>query len=126
MSIIPDLSDVPELSPVAEGEYELRVTKAKMNESKRTGRKGIMLVCEIVGEDNADNLIETMWLPMPSDDPDKAQTMSRMLKERLIALGLPTDGSNELEDFQDLEFSAFLEYEEDDTYGNRNVIKRIT
>jgi hypothetical protein len=52
-------------------------------------------------------------------------TMLRMLKERLQALNLPTDGSVELADFTGLEFSAQVVLTEDPEYGNRNEIKRI-
>ena len=125
MSLFPDTSEIPELKPVEPGEYDLRVIKAKETESRNTHRKGVMLVCEIIGEDNAENIIDTMWLPMESDDESKAQTMLRMLKERLLALGLPDDGTVELEDFADLNFTALLDYEEQEGQRPRNNIKKI-
>lgn len=125
MPLFPDTSEIPELKPVEPGEYDLRVIKAKETKSNRTGREGVMLICEIVGEDNAENTIDTMWLPMPTDDETKAQTMLRMIKERLLALGLPDDGTVELEDFTDLQFTALLDYEEQPNQRPRNNIKKI-
>jgi len=84
-----------------------------------------MLICEIIGEANADNLIDTMWFPMFSDDEAKKTTMLRMLKDKLLALGLPDDGSVQLEDFIDLNFTALLEYEELPNQRPRNRIKKI-
>jgi hypothetical protein len=124
MSFIPDLSDIPELSPVAPGEYDLRIIQAKETKSNRTGRTGIMMICEIVGEDNAQNLIETMWLPMDSDDEVKKTKMYRMIKDRLEAIGLPTTGTN-VTDFAGAEFSAILDLETSDEYGDSNKIKKI-
>ena len=126
MSLIPNLSEIPDLAPVADGEYDLRVITVKEKPSKNTGRNSIMMVCEIVGEDNASNLIHSIWLPMPSDDESKQAVMLRMIKDFVVALGLSSDGELELEDFEALEFSAYLELEQDETYGDRNIIKKIT
>lgn len=129
--LIPDLTDIPELTAVEEGEYDLRVIKATEKSSKRTGRPAIGLLCEIVGEDNAENVFHDIWLPMESDDENKTQIMWRMVKEFLVALGLPVDGISDLSVFEDLEFSALLIYEDTDQDGEplarpRNSIKRIT
>lgn len=124
MSLLPDTSAIPELAPVADGEYDLRIMRAKETESKRTGRKGIMLIIDIIGEDNADDIIHTLWLPMEADDDDKRKIMLRMIKEFVLALGLPEDGSVELDDFIGVDFTAILELE-DSEYGRRNNIKRI-
>jgi len=126
MSLIPNLSDIPDLEPVADGEYDLRVITAKESPSKRTGRNSIMLVCDIVGEDNAQNIIHSIWLPMPSDDASKQEIMLRMIKDFVVAVGLPAEGELDIVDFEDLAFSAILELEENAEYGNRNNIKRIT
>lgn len=124
MSLIPNLSDIPEQSVVPTGIYDLRIIKAQEKTSKM-GRKGIMQIIEIVSEDNALNIFDTLWLPMDSDDEGKKMTMLRMLKERLQALNLPTDGSVELADFAGLEFSASVVLTEDPEYGNKNEIKKI-
>ena len=124
MSLLPNTSDIPELRPVEPGEYDLRVLRAKETESKKTGRKGIMLIIDIEGEDNAEDIINTLWLPMAADDEDKTKIMLRMIKEFVVAVGLPEDGSVELDDFVDLSFSAALEIE-DNEFGRRNTIKRI-
>lgn len=124
MSLIPNLSDIPELSIVPAGEYDLRLISRKETTSK-DGRKGIQTVWEIVGEDNALNVFDNIWLPMDKDDPGKANTMWRMIKERLSALGLPTDGSLELSDFDGITCSARLEIENSEQYGDKNVIKKI-
>lgn len=125
MPLFPDTSGIPELKPVEPGEYDLRIIKAKETKSARTGREGVMLICEIIGEDNAENVLDTMWLPMDTDDSTNAQTMLRMLKERLLALGLPDDGTTEIEDFADLNFTALLDYEEEPNQRPRNTIKKI-
>lgn len=107
MSLIPNLNDIPELGPVVEGAYDLRVTKPFLK-TAGTGRKGINLCIEVVGEENAETLYHTLWLPMDSDDQGKAHTMLRMLKEFMEKVGLPTDGDADETIFQDLEFEGYL------------------
>lgn len=122
---IPDLSDIPELTPAAPNtEYDLRVIKSKSTKSNRTGREGILLIVEILGEENTENIMHTLWLPMEGDDPGKAQTMWRMIKEFLNSVGLPTDGL-EISEFEGLEFSAILGLETDDKGRERNFIQRV-
>jgi hypothetical protein len=123
MSLIPDLSDIPDLVDVAPGEYDLRVIKAFTGKSQNTGRECITLVCEISGETNAKNVMHSIWLPMESDNEEKAAVMWRMIKEFTTALGL--SGDLEIEDFEELQFTAILDLEESEEYGNRNNIKRV-
>lgn len=124
MSLIPDLSAVPEQAPVAEGEYDLRITSAKEVTSSG-GRKGVLFICDIVGEDNATTLFHRLWFPFDSEDDAKKQTMWRMIKEFVVAL---TGESKEMEvaDFIGLEFSAILSYDDDPEFGARNELKRVT
>ena len=119
---IPDLSDVPELRPVEPDEYLVRVNKA-MDTKANNGRLGIQLICDIVDVDDADTLFHNMWLPMEGDDEGKVNTMNRMLKEFIVAVGLDP-AACETEDFNGIEFNALLDVEE---YEGRkkNVIKRV-
>lgn len=123
---IPDLSDVPELSPVpADEEYDLRIIKAQDVTSDNTGRSGIMLIAEIKDVENAENIFHRIWLPMEGDDEAKQMVMWRMIKEFMTALGLDPSGA-ETEDFQGLEFSAIIGVEDDNNGRPRNFIKRVT
>lgn len=135
MSLIPNLSDIPELAPVEEGEYDLRVIKAKATSSNNTGRNGVLLVCEIVGEDTAENLMHTIWFgndgKYTNDDEDKSNKMWRMVKDFLRAVGLDESGDIELDDFNGLEFSALLTINDgivdgEQKYAPRNEIVRVT
>jgi len=83
--------DIKPQQNVPGGEYDFTVKIVKGTESKKTKRKGIMMVETI---DNPPDDIErprpifnTMWLPMPGDDPEKAQIMKEMIKECLDAHG---------------------------------------
>ena len=125
MTLIPDLSDIPDLEPVAPGEYDLTITKVIKVESNKTGRTGIKLVCNILGEDNAETLFHGMWFPMESDDKEKTELLWRMIKEFCTGLGLDTSNGLNEEDFIGLTFSAVLDIE-DTEFGRANIIKRIT
>ena len=136
MSLIPNLSDIPDLTPVTPGEYDLRVIKAQKAHSDKTGRNGVLLVCDIIGEDEAMNLMHTLWFgndgKFKNDDKEKSELMWRMVKDFLRAVGLNEDGEIELTDFDSLEFSAELSYNDgtnndgDQEYPPKNEIKRIT
>jgi hypothetical protein len=121
---IPNLSDIPDLKVVEPGEADLNIKKAKDTESKKTGRTGIMLICEFIEEDAAEALIHTLWLPMKGDDETKANTMLRMLKEFAVGIGLDADDDLETADFEGVDFTALVDIE---TYEgkDKNVIKRI-
>jgi hypothetical protein len=140
MAMIPNLSDIPDKAPVEAGEYDLRIFKVKETKSQRTGRYGCMLVCEIDGEDNANNVFHTLWYgnykDFQGDDEEKNNMMWRMVKDFLTSLGLDPNAETDESDLVGLEFSADLSYNDGmstDDDGNpikvgqpRNEILRIT
>ena len=119
-----DLSGVPDLTHMEEGEYDLRITSVKDVEAGN-GRDGIRFVCKILNEENAKNVVHQLWAPMEGDDEDNVEIMERMQKEFLQALNMPVDGSVENDDFVNLEFSAILGIEEYEG-EERNKIVKIT
>ena len=93
----------------------------------------------IDGEDNADNLFHTLWYgnykDYQGDDDEKNNTMWRMVKDFIRALGLDPDQETDESDLVGLEFSAELSFNDGmstDDDGNpikvgnpRNEIVRI-
>ena len=119
MAIIPNLKEIPDKKPVDAGEYDLRITKVKLTKSNNTGRYGCMLICEIDGEDAAETLFHTLWYgnfddgaghKYDADDQDKSNTMWRMVKDFMRALGLDPDQETDESDLIGLEFTADLAY----------------
>ncbi len=135
MPAIPNLSKIKDLAPVQPGEYDLRIIKAQNNHSDKTGRNGILMIIEIVDEDLASNIMDTMWFgndgKYTKDDEDKSDMMWRMVKDKLEALGLNRDGEVELDEFADISFTAEVLYndgcDEDgkQEYAPKNEIGRI-
>lgn len=139
MAMIPNLSDIPDKKPVEAGEYDLRIVKVKETKSQRTGRYGCMLIIEIDGESNADLMFHTLWYgnykDYQGDDADKNNTMWRMVKDFIRALGLDPDQETDDSDLIGLEFTADVGYNDGmfiDDDGNaikvgnpRNEILRI-
>jgi len=122
---IPDLSNIPDQGPVPEGEYQLKVRKAKDHVSDNTGRHGLMLICQVLNEPNAESVFHTMWFPFDHEDDDKQTVMWRMVKEFIDGIGLDSSASPEARDFEGVEFSALLGYEDDGTNRPRNKIVRV-
>lgn len=114
MAMIPSLSEIPDRAPVEAGEYDLRITKVKETKSNRTGRYGCMLIIEIDGEDNAETIFHTLWYgnykDYQKDDEEKNNTMWRMVKDFLRALGLDPEQETDETDLVGLEFTANLTY----------------
>lgn len=128
MGLIPNLSDIPDKSPVEAGEYDLRITKAKETKSKNTGRYGCQIIAQIDGEDNASNVFHNLWYgnfkDYQGDDKEKSNTMWRMVKDFLRALGLDPEDETDESDLVGLEFTAELGYNDGmDTDDDGNPIK---
>ncbi len=128
MSMIPSLSEIPDLSPVESGEYDLRITKVKETKSKNTGRYGCMMMIEVDGEDNADTIFHTIWYgnykDFQGDDEDKNNMMWRMVKEFIAALGLDPENETDESDLVGIEFTADVGYSDGmDTDDDGNPIR---
>lgn len=139
MTMIPNLSEIPDKAPVKAGEYDLRISKVKETKSQRTGRYGCQLIINIDGEDNANTIFHTLWYgnykDYQGDDSEKNNTMWRMVKDFLRALGLDPEQETEDSDLVGLNFTAELSYNDGmstDDDGNpirigqpRNEIVRV-
>lgn len=142
--IIPALNEIKDRAPVEAGEYDLRITKIKLTKSQRTGRYGCMLIIDIDGEDAADTIFHTLWYgnfddgagnSYNGDDEEKNNTMWRMVKDFLRALGLDPENETDESDLVGLEFTADVSYNDGmgtDEDGNpvklgqpRNEIVRV-
>jgi len=128
MAIIPNLSDIPDKKPVESGEYDLRIFKAKETKSKNTGRYGCQLIIQIDGEDDASDIFHTLWYgnykDFQGDDEDKSNTMWRMVKEFLRALGLDPEEETDETDLVSLEFTAEIGFSDGmDTDDDGNPIR---
>jgi len=120
-----NVEDAPEMGPVEEGQYTVRVTREP---EVRTGKndanvKFLLMFLEIVGEPTADDVVFCLFYPNP-DKPEKQnnRTLGEM-KKCLMSLGLPTDGTVTTEDFVNAEGQVILSLREDDEGKMRNNVK---
>lgn len=119
-----DLDNVPELSAVADGEYEVRIMDAGDHVSKNTGNNMVRLVLEILGEPNADTIYHYITLPQMDDDERKRNGKLRRIKDFLAAFGL--DQQSDYADWIGATGWALIGSEEDERTGNpRNNVKRF-
>jgi hypothetical protein len=143
MSVIPNLKDIKDLAPISTadgkdgsvGEFDLRIIKAQETTGKNTGRNGILCVIEVVDEDLVSNIMHSVWFgndgKFTKDDDEKSDMMWRMVKDFLGSIGLSRDGDVELDEFEDIQFTAELTYsaglDEDGkpTHRPKNEIGRI-
>jgi hypothetical protein len=119
-----DLENVPELSAVAEGEYEVRIMDAGDHVSKTSGQNMIRVVLEIVGEPEAETLYHYITLPQFDDDERKKNGKLRRIKEFLSAFNL--DQQSEYPEWIGLTGWALIGSETDERTGApRNNVKRF-
>lgn len=125
MALIPNLSDIPELTPVPDGEYTITVTSAKEVTAKDSGRKGVQLGCRIEGEENAETLFHKMWFPMEEDDEAKQMILWRMVKEALLGFGLPAEGVEDVSEFMGCEATVRIKTKEFEGRYSNEVAKFV-
>jgi len=123
---IPDLSEIPDLEPAPEGEYNLKIVSCRETTSGNTGREGYKMVIHNQDGDNFLPIFHSIWFPMESDDDSKVATMWRMVKEFLTSIGLPP-GDVGPEDIQGMEFTGMIGIRNNDLSGQpENHLIRAT
>lgn len=136
MALIPALNDIKDLTPVDGGqEYDLQIIKA-MKKKFRSGRNGVSLIINIVDEDNATNIFHNILFgndgDYTGDEKEQSDDWWRRVKTFCRALNLDPDNDIEASDFEDLQFSAIVEYDDGcDEDGNQafepsNKLGKIT
>ncbi len=123
---IPNLSEIPDLTPVPPGEYDIQIVKAEMKQNKDKDRTGLMLTCKILNEENTLPVRHNIWFGNTTDDEEKAEGMNRRAKQFIESVGLDAAGETEAEDFVNLEFTALLKVAADFFDGTDvNEISRV-
>ena len=125
MALIPALNEIKDLIPVEGGkDYDLRIIKAQKKKF-RSGRNGVSLIIDIIDEDNATNIFHNILFgndgEYTDDDEETSNNWWRRVKSFCRALGLDPDNDIEAEDFEDLQFTAIVEYDDGlDEDGNQS------
>lgn len=119
---IEGLDEAQELKSVPAGEYQVRVTDAKI----KTGEKGtyLMLVMDLPNEPLSKNINHVMMFPTPADDPKRANNRKLAIRNALQACGIPYTGGFNAADLIGSTPWALLTEEEDNEYGKQNRVKK--
>lgn len=112
-----NLNDVEESAPVAEGEYDVQITKATLGESKG-GKPMITANIRLVGQPTAQAIRHFIVLPTPDLDAEQTRYRKLDLKRFCAAFNIPTDGGVNVDDFQGAEASVYVTKKVDDDSGN--------
>lgn len=119
---IENIDEIQEDQPVPEGEYNLVIIDAKEKQDESGAVKGLLVICEIEGQENAANVLHNISLPMPIDDPTKVTNKLKFIKRFVQLFKIPTQGGKlNLADFAGKRAKAFLTQEE----YNGNISNRI-
>ena len=90
---ISDMDDIQESQPVPEGEYNLVISEAKEKQNESGELKGIMVICEIQGMENASNVFHNISLPLPGDESDKINNKLKFIKRFVQHFKIPVKGN---------------------------------
>lgn len=119
---IEDIDQIQEDQPVPEGEYNLVIIDAKEKQDESGNVKGLLVICEIEGQDNAANVLHNISLPLPGDEDTKISNKLKFIKRFVQLFKIPTQGGKlNLADFPGKRAKAFLTQEE----YNGNISNRI-
>jgi len=116
-----NLSNVEDLKLVPDGEYLLQCQTAEVKNSQKGGRY-INLRFALPNEPTAEDLYHILMLP---DNSDAKKDHRRLLaiKQMCKAMGVDLDAPLDLDDIVSRECYAILTTQEDQQYGDKNVIK---
>ncbi len=125
MSLIDtNFADVPDLTSVKPGEYQLIVDSCEEKESKSSGNPMIMCRLVIQNETTAKDITHVMMLPTAEDDEKTKIIKNGRIKAFMEALGLPLNGFNPA-DAVGRPCWALLAEEETPDFGKQNRVQRF-
>jgi hypothetical protein len=120
-----DTSNVPDLKPLPEGEYEVRLLSAEVKNSKK-GDPMIEAKFDVPSEGLSDDIYHYIMLPTGSDDEKKKIRKLQNLRDFKAALRMPPTGQVDLEQFAGEKSWALLTEETNEQTGKmNNRIKRF-
>ena len=139
--MIPNLSHIKDKKVIkleSPQEMDLIITKMVMKKCS-SGRTGALFIISIDGEPEVKEIMHQVnfgnYGDYQKDDETTNETMWRMLKEFIRALGLDPEEEHPAEDFTDLEFVGMVGYDsgevEDDNgklvpqYPEKNVLLKV-
>lgn len=116
MSFIPineDYDAIQENQPVPEGEYTLVIDSVKEKKVEGTDEtKGLLVICQIIGEDDAANVMHNLSLPLPEDSDEKKKNKLLFMKRFLTLFNIPFAGGLDLQQFPGKQAKCFLTQED--------------
>lgn len=119
-----DLDAIPDLSTVADEDYELRLITFEKRPAKKKG-PFLFIECEIVGQSDTKIIRHVLMQPTPSDTERQAKNRKRAIKYFYKCFGIPTSGPVVFADYIGNTGWATLLEETDPVYGKQNRIARF-
>ena len=110
---INDLDEIKEDQIVPEGAYNLIIGDCKEKTDDSGNIKGLMVICEIQGMENAAKVFHNISLPLPGDDSDKINNKMKFIKRFVQLFKIPVKGNRlNPQDFLGKTANAMLKQEE--------------
>jgi hypothetical protein len=92
--------EIKEQQPVAEGEYTLVISDVREKLDNDTqDLKGLLVICEIEGNDEAANVLHNLSFPLQSDDLEKIKNKMLFMKRFLTHFSIPFNNGIDLDTF---------------------------
>lgn len=120
-----NFNDVPEISAVPEGEYQVSVLDAEMKEKDDGETRYLVLRFEVVGKPDALDIVHSQFIARKGDTEKRRIQRLNTLRKMLKCLGVATDGPIQLENLLSKTGWVVLSEEENPEYGRQNRIKQF-
>lgn len=121
---IENLDEIQEDQIVPEGEYNLVISDCKERADESGNLKGLLVICEIQGMENAANVLHNIALPIAGEESTKTSNKLKFIKRFVQLFKIPVKG-NQLnpQDFLGKSAKAMLKQESyNDTISNKIVL----
>lgn len=125
MGILSDynLDEIPEVSALPAGEYEVVIQKAEDYVGKTSGKQSIRVLLDVPDEANADTIFHYIALPNSEDTEKTRNNKLRRLKEFLKAFDLSQD--DDYNDWVGHKSWSLVKQETDQDGNPRNSVQRF-
>lgn len=122
---MPNLENVQPPVLLEPGSYDLVIRNVLLKNSANSGRLILTIFCDCPDFPEVEDVVHRVMFGMEGDEPKTATRFNREVKAFLERFGLPVDGSADVNDLKGQSFSAVIDIEANEEYGQSNRIKSI-
>ena len=115
-----------EVQLLEKGEHEFEVQNAEARDLDKGKSGRISVICAPKGVKGADPIFHPLWYPSEEDTARQRNNKRQAIEDFIKALGLKVKPNEvDLDEWKGCSFTALVDIESDEEYGDRNVISEV-